>query len=151
MTIRIHARHALVLLTAGAVLFSWYEQFVAGLLLATADLRQCLLTSLDATEQPDCAQTRSPLSGKTEQLTSSIYQVAAARYLKVSAGDLKAYLVYLQSTGTLATLTALRSAELEVERQSWQKVVQQASTAMNAYAKSHFSDVNDAKLEPHSC
>jgi hypothetical protein len=60
MTIRIHARHALVLLTAGAVLFSWYEQFVAGLLLATADLRQCLLTSLDATEQPDCAQTRSP-------------------------------------------------------------------------------------------
>jgi tetratricopeptide (TPR) repeat protein len=123
-----------------------YEQFVADLLLATAELRQCLLTSLDATEQSGCAQTRPPLSGKADQLTSRIYQVAAARYLKVSTGDLKAYLVYLRSTSTLATLTALRSAEVEVERQSWQTVVQQAATAMNAYAKSHFPDVNGAQL-----
>jgi hypothetical protein len=123
-----------------------YQQFVASLLLATADSRQCLLTSLDATERSDCAQTRSPLSGKTDQLTSRIHQIAAARYLKVSAGDLKAYLVYLQSPGTLATLTALRSAELQVEQQSWQKVVQQANTAFNTYAKVHFAKIDDAKI-----
>jgi tetratricopeptide (TPR) repeat protein len=123
-----------------------YHQFVTSLWVATADLKQCFLTSVDASEQSDCAQMRSPFSGKADQLTSRIYQVATARYLKVSAGDLKAYLVYLRSPGTLATLNVLRSAERQLEQQSWQRVVQQTRTAMNAYAKSHFADVNDAKL-----
>jgi tetratricopeptide (TPR) repeat protein len=123
-----------------------YQQFVADILLATGDLRQCLLASLDATVQSDCAQTRSPPSGTADQLRSSIYQVAAARYLKVSAGDLNAYLVYLRSRDALTPLTALRAAELAVEKQSWQEAVQQANTAVDAYAKSHFGEVNDAKL-----
>jgi hypothetical protein len=94
----------------------------------------------------DCAQGHSSLGGNADQLTSSIYQVTAARYLKVSTGDLNAYLVYLRSTSTLSTLTALRAAELEVEKQSWQKAMQQANIEIDAYAKSHFGDVNDAKL-----
>jgi tetratricopeptide (TPR) repeat protein len=124
-----------------------YPHFVADLMLATSDPRLCLLASLEAaTAESDCAQGHSPLSGKADQLTSSISRVAAARYLKVSAGDLHAYLVYLRSTGTLSILTTLRAAELEVEKQSWQKAMQQANTTMDAYIRSHFSDVNDAKL-----
>jgi tetratricopeptide (TPR) repeat protein len=40
----------------------------------------------------------------------------------------------------------LRAAELEVEKLSWKKAVQQANIEIDAYAKSHFADVNDAKL-----
>lgn len=129
------------LLTAGK-----YSHFVADLLLATGDSRRCLLAGLDATATSGCAQGLSPLDGKADQLTSSIARVAVARYLRVSAGDLNAYLVYLRSTDTLSTLTTLRTAELEVEKQSWQKAMQQVNIAIDTYAKSHFGGVNDAKL-----
>jgi hypothetical protein len=123
-----------------------YQQFIVDLLLATGGLKQCLLSSFEATATSDCALRHSPHDAKVDQLTSGIYQAAAARYLKVSAGDLNAYLVYLRSTDTLAALKALRAAELEVEKQSWQRAVQQASAAMDAYARAHFRGVDDAKL-----
>jgi tetratricopeptide (TPR) repeat protein len=124
-----------------------YEQFVADLLLGTADSRLCFLKTLDPAEQSDCAKMRSSVSVNADQLTSRISQIAAASYSKVSAGDLQAYLTYLRSPGALAVLTSIRDAELQIEQQSWQKVLQQTNIAMSDYAKAHFSGVNDAKLK----
>jgi hypothetical protein len=124
-----------------------YEQFVAGILLGTADSRLCFLKSLDPAEQSDCATKRSSVNGNSDQLIARISQIAAARYSKVSAGDLQAYLTYLRSPGVLAVLTSIRDAELQIEQQSWQKVLQQTNIAMSGYAKAHFSGVNDAKFK----
>jgi len=124
-----------------------YEQFVAGILLGTADSRLCFLKSLDPAEQSDCATKRSSVNGNSDQLIARISQIAAARYSKVSAGDLQAYLTYLRSPGVLAVLTSIRDAELQIEQQSWQKVLQQTNIAMSGYAKAHFSGVNDAELK----
>jgi hypothetical protein len=125
-----------------------YEQFVAGLLLTTVGPRLCFPVSWDAVALPpsDCAQRRSPSGGIAVQLTSSVSQAAAARYLKVSRDDLNAYLVYLRSRDALAILTALRSAESEVEKRSWRNALQQANTVLDAYAKSHSGDLNDVRL-----
>jgi hypothetical protein len=123
-----------------------FAEFVSDLLQSTGEFRLCFLSSLDATVGSDCSQKKSLLGEKADQFIRGITRIAADRYLRVSAGDLNAYLAYLRSNKALTTLTALRAAEAQIERDSWQKAAQQANTAVDVYARSHFSHVDDAML-----
>jgi tetratricopeptide (TPR) repeat protein len=123
-----------------------FAEFVSDLLQSTAQLRRCILSSLDVTAGSDCAERKTPSGNQADQLARSIRPIAAARLLKVSSGDLNAYLAYLRSTKALATMAALRAAEAQVERVSWKKAVEEANTAVDAYARSHFGHVDDAAL-----
>jgi tetratricopeptide (TPR) repeat protein len=123
-----------------------FVEFVADLAQSTGQLRLCVLSSLEVTAVSDCAQRKTSPGDQTDELHRKISAIAAARFSKVSSGDLNAYLAYLRSNKALATLAVLRVAEAQVERESWQKALLEANSAVNAYAGSHFSHVDEAAL-----
>jgi tetratricopeptide (TPR) repeat protein len=126
---------------------SQFPEFVSQLGQATTALRLCLVSNVMAAEQTtDCAQIKNTMSTHAASLTERIARIAAAKYSSVSSGDLGAYLAFLGSDNAFATLKVLRAANLQVEQDSWQRALQQADSAVAAYAKSHFSRVDAATL-----
>ena len=119
-----------------------FPEFVTDLLQSTTQSRICLLSNPGSSSAPDCAG----INAKGEQLTAGIASLVAEKYLRVSTGDLNAYLTFLRSNKTLPTLAILRSAEVDIEERSWQGALRQASSAVDVYAKAHFGQGYDAAL-----
>jgi tetratricopeptide (TPR) repeat protein len=122
-----------------------FAQFAADILSSTAWSRSCLMATVSI--GPVCQPPNAFTSNAIGERVSQIVAAATNRgYSRVSSGDRGSYLAYLQSDGAQSMLAAMRASCLEIERQHWAMAVNQASTAVDNYARVTLGSAHGATL-----
>jgi tetratricopeptide (TPR) repeat protein len=122
-----------------------FAQFAADVLSSTAWSRSCLIATVGI--GPVCPPPNAFTSNAVVERMSQIVAAAANRgYSHVSSGDRGAYLAYLQSDGAQSMLAAMRASCLEIERQHWDLAANQASAAVDNYARVTLGSAHGATL-----
>jgi tetratricopeptide (TPR) repeat protein len=129
-----------------AVRVARFPEFTAAMLKRTWPIAACLTAEVADPTLTACPE--SALSpDQAAEVSRRSAQLTRASYTMVSAGDLQAYLTYLSSGDNGAVLAELQATTLDVSERSYQRAQTEVLRALEKYAKSRFTAVDQRVLQ----